>query len=78
MVNLIFCAYIYRACSQLRSLCYCNKAVSIRQTNGKGSASCVFTTAIKAELTCQRYIKLLRCSLHCQLVTSFNVSVLTD
>ena len=46
MVNLIFCAYIYRACSQLRSLCYCNKAVGISQTNGKGSASCVFTTAV--------------------------------
>ena len=46
MVNLIFCAYIYRACSQLRSLCYRNKAVGIRQTNGKGSASCVFTAAV--------------------------------
>ena len=46
MVNLIFCAYIYRACSQLRSLCYRNKAVGISQTNGKGSASCVFTAAV--------------------------------
>ena len=78
MVNFIFCAYIYRACSQLSSLCYRNKAVGIRKANCKGSASCVFTTAIKAELTCQRYIKLLGRSLHCQLVTSFNVSVLTD
>ena len=48
MVNFIFCAYIYRACScsQLCSLCYRNKAVGIRQTNGKGSASCVFTAAV--------------------------------
>ena len=46
MVNLIFCAYIYRACSQLCSLCYRNKAVGISQTNGKGSASCVFTAAV--------------------------------
>ena len=46
MVNLIFCAYSYRACSQLRSLCYRNKAVGISQTNGKGSASCVFTAAV--------------------------------
>ena len=46
MVNFIFCTYIYRACSQLSSLCYCNKAVGISQTNGKGSASCVFTTAV--------------------------------
>ena len=48
MVNFIFCAYVYRACSciQLRSLCYRNKAVGISQTNGKGSASCVFTAAV--------------------------------
>ena len=78
MVNFIFCAYIYRACSQLSSLCYRNKAVGIRKANGKGSASCVFTTAIKAELTCQRYIKLLGRSLHCQLVSSFNISILAD
>ena len=78
MVNFIFRTYIYRACSQLRSLCYRNKAVGISQANGKGSASSVFTTAIKAELTCQRYIKLLGRSLHCQLIISFNVSVLTD
>ena len=78
MVNFIFCAYIYRACSQLSSLCYRNKAVGIRQTNCKGSASCVFTTAIKAKLTCQRYIKLLGRSLHCQLFFGSNVSVLAD
>ena len=78
MVNFIFCAYIYRACSQLSSLCNRNKAVGIRKANGKGSASCVFTTAIKAELTCQRYIKLLRCSFHCQLVFCSNRSVLAD
>ena len=46
MVNFIFCAYSYRACSQLRALCNRNKAVGISQTNGKGSASCVFTTAV--------------------------------
>ena len=46
MVNFIFCAYIYRACSQLHSLCNRNKAVGISQTNGKGSASCVFTAAV--------------------------------
>ena len=78
MVNFIFCAYIYRACSQLSSLCYRNKAVGIRQTNCKGSASCVFTTAIKAKLTCQRYIKLLGRSLHCQLFFGSNVSVLAN
>ena len=78
MVNFIFCAYIYRACSQLRSLCNRNKAVGIRKANGKGSASCVFTTAIKAELTCQRYIKLLGRSLHCQLFIGSNVSVLAN
>ena len=79
MVNFIFCAYIYRACSQLRSLCNRNKAVGIRKANGKGSANCTFATAIKAELTCQRYIKLLRLSLHCQLVISCsNVGILAD
>ena len=78
MVNFIFCAYIYRACSQLRSLCNRNKAVGIRKANCKGSASCVFTTAIKAELTCQRYIKLLGRSLHCQLFFCSNVSVLAN
>ena len=78
MVNFIFCAYIYRACSQLSSLCYRNKAVGIRKANCKGSASCVFTTAIKAELTCQRYIKLLGRSLHCQLFFCSNVSVLAN
>ena len=78
MVNFIFCAYIYRACSQLRSLCNRNKAVGISQANGKGSASCVFTTAIKAKLTCQRYIKLLGRSFHCQLVSSSNLSILAD
>ena len=46
MVNLIFCAYIYRACSQVRSLCNRNKAVGIRQANGKGSANCTFATAV--------------------------------
>ena len=46
MVNLIFCAYSYRACSQLRSLCNRNKAVGIRQTNRKGSASCVISAAV--------------------------------
>ena len=46
MVNFIFCAYIYRACSQLRSLCNRNQAVGISQANGKGSASCVFTAAV--------------------------------
>ena len=78
MVNFIFCAYIYRACSQLRSLCYRNKAVGISQSHGKGSAYCVFTTAIKAKLTCQRYIKLLGRSLHCQLFFGSNVSVLAN
>ena len=78
MVNFIFCAYIYRACSQLSSLCYRNKAVGISQSHGKGSASCVFTTAIKAKLTCQRYIKLLGRSFHCQLVSSSNLSILAD
>ena len=78
MVNFIFCAYIYRACSQLSSLCYRNKAVGIRKANGKGPASCVFTTAIKAKLTCQRYIELLGRSLHCQLVRCSNVSLLAD
>ena len=46
MVNFIFRTYIYRACSQLRSLCYRNKAVGISQTNGKGSANCTFATAV--------------------------------
>ena len=78
MVNFIFCAYIYRACSQLSSLCYRNKAVCISQSHGKGSAYCVFTTAIKAKLTCQRYIKLLGRSFHCQLVSSSNLSILAD
>ena len=78
MVNFIFCAYIYRACSQLSSLCYRNKAVGISQSHGKGSASCVFTTAIKAKLTCQRYIKLLGRSFHCQIVSSSNLSILAD
>ena len=78
MVNFIFCTYIYRACSQVRSLCNRNKAVGISQANGKGSAYCVFTTAIKAKLTCQRYIKLLGRSLHCQLVLRSNRSVLAD